>query len=295
MGHASHLDHYVPGEIRERVARAKSKDVLGWEYPYKKKMGRFEYEEQKLELQIELLKMQNWVAETGEKIVMLFEGRDAGGKGGTVNRFMEHMNPRGARVVALQKPTLEEQGQWYFQRYIENLPTKGEIVFFDRSWYNRAVVEPVMGFCTEEENKVFLEQAPLFEKMLIQSGVRLFKFWFSVSRPEQFRRFKSRETDRLKQWKLSPVDKQSLSRWDDYSHAIANMFQHTDSKHAPWIVIRSDDKKRARLNCMRYVLDQIPYDKKNEKIAVPPDPMIIGPAKKMYSSFKAEKSKKQKK
>ena len=163
MGHASHLDQYVPGEIRERVARAKSKDVLGWEYPYKKKMGRFEYEEQKLELQIELLKMQNWVAETGEKVVMLFEGRDAGGKGGTVNRFMEHMNPRGARVVALDKPSDRERTQWYFQRYIQHLPTKGEIVFFDRSWYNRAVVEPVMGFCTEEENKVFLEQAPLFE------------------------------------------------------------------------------------------------------------------------------------
>ena len=292
MGHNSRLDQYVPRDIRERVAGAKSKELLGWEYPYKKKLGRPRYEAQKLELQIELLKMQNWVAEKGEKIVMLFEGRDAGGKGGTVNRFMEHMNPRGARVVALQKPTLEEQGQWYFQRYVKHLPTKGEIVFFDRSWYNRAVVEPVMGFCTEEENEVFLEQAPLFEKMLLQSGIKLFKFWFSVSRPEQFRRFKSRETDRLKQWKLSPVDQQSLRRWDAYSHAIAKMFQYTDTKHAPWIVIRSDDKKRARLNCMRYVLSQIPYDKKDKKIATPPDRMILGPAKKMYSSFKAEKPKK---
>ena len=293
MAHASQLDRCVPSEIREKVARAKSKDVLGWEYPYKRKMGRPEYEAQKLELQIELLKMQNWVSDKGEKIVLLFEGRDAGGKGGTVNRFMEHMNPRGARVVALEKPTLEEQGQWYFQRYVRHLPTKGQIVFFDRSWYNRAVVEPVMGFCTDKESKVFLEQAPLFEKMLLQSGVRLFKFWFSVSRPEQFRRFKSRETDRLKQWKLSPVDKQSLGRWDHYSHTIANMFEHTDTKHAPWTVIRSDDKKRARLNCMRHVLNRIPYDKKNQKVAAPPDPMILGPAKEMYSSFKAKESKKE--
>lgn len=295
MGHASNLDKHVPEEIVEKVARAKGRELLGWDYPYKEKMGRLEYEEKKLELQIELLKMQNWVAETGEKVVMLFEGRDAGGKGGTVNRFMEHMNPRGARVVALQKPTIEERGQWYFQRYIQHLPTKGEIVFFDRSWYNRAVVEPVMGFCTDEEQKDFMEQAPLLEKMLIQSGIRLFKFWFSVSRPEQFRRFKSREIDRLKQWKLSPVDKESLSRWDDYSHAIASMFQHTDSQHAPWIVIRSDDKKRARLNCMRHVLNQIPYDKKNKKIAVPPDPKIVGPAKRMYSSFKAKRSNKEEK
>ena len=278
---------------RQREFLAKQKEMLGWDYPYKKKMGRLEYEEKKLELQIELLKMQNWVAESGEKIVLIFEGRDAGGKGGTVSRFMEHLNPRGARVVALQKPTIEERGQWYFQRYINHLPTKGEIVFFDRSWYNRGVVEPVMGFCTEEEQKIFLEQTPLFEKMLLQSGTRLFKFWFSVSRPEQFRRFKSRETDRLKQWKLSPVDQQSLSRWDDYSHAIARMFQHTDSKHAPWVVIRSDDKKRARLNCMRHVLNEISYDKKNEKVAVTPDPMIIGPAKKMYSSYNAKKSNKE--
>jgi polyphosphate kinase 2 len=288
MSKEAHLDHYVPEEVRETVSLAKRKEMLGWEYPYKKKMGRIEYEEQKLELQVELLKMQNWVAKTGEKIVLLFEGRDAGGKGGTISRFMEHMNPRGARVVALLKPTDEEREQWYFQRYVKHLPTKGEIVFFDRSWYNRAVVEPVMGFCTEEENKIFLEQAPLFEKMLIQSGVRLFKYWFSVSRPEQYRRFKSRETDPLKQWKLSPVDREALSRWDDYSHAIARMFQHTDTEHAPWVVIRSDDKKRARLNCMRHVLNKIPYEKKNEKIAVPPDPKILGSAKEMYSSYKVD-------
>ncbi len=291
MGSDLNLDKYVPKDVRETVAKAKGKDLLGQEYPYKKKMGRDDYEEQKLELQIELLKLQSWVAERGEKIVMVFEGRDAGGKGGTINRFMEHMNPRGARVVALQKPTDEERGQWYFQRYIKHLPTKGEIVFFDRSWYNRAVVEPVMGFCTEKENKIFLEQAPLFENMLLQSGIRLFKFWFSVSRPEQFRRFKSREKDDLKQWKLSPVDKQSLARWDDYSKAIASMFANTNTPQAPWIVIRSDGKKRARLNCMRYVLDTIPYDKKNKKIAVPPDPKILGPADDMYSSFKAKKSK----
>jgi len=288
MGKTAHLDHFVPEDVREKVSLAKRKELLGWEYPYKKKMSRIEYEEEKRELQVELIKMQNWVAKTGEKVVLLFEGRDAGGKGGTISRFMEHMNPRGARVVALLKPNDEEREQWYFQRYVRHLPTKGEIVFFDRSWYNRAVVEPVMGFCTGEENKIFLEQAPLFEKMLIQSGIRLFKFWFSVSRPEQFRRFQSRETDPLKQWKLSPVDRKALSHWDDYSRAIAQMFQHTDTEHAPWVVIRSDDKKRARLNCIRHVLNRIPYDKKNEEVAVPPDPNILGSAKEMYSSYKAE-------
>ncbi|MCP4698654.1 MAG: polyphosphate kinase 2, partial [Gammaproteobacteria bacterium] len=225
MSTSEELDRAVPKEIRDKVAQAKDKEMLGGEYPYRRKMKREEYEAQKAELQIELLKMQNWVKDSGEKIIMIFEGRDASGKGGTIKRFMEHMNPRGARVVALNKPTDEERGQWYFQRYMCHLPTNGELVFFDRSWYNRGVVEPVMGFCTKEQNKVFLKQAPQVERMLIDSGIRVFKFWFSVSRPEQYRRFKSRETDGLKQWKLSPVDKDSLGRWDDYTRSISSMFK----------------------------------------------------------------------
>lgn len=285
MSKDTSIDAAVPPSIREQVAQAKQSDILGWEYPYKKKMKREEYEAAKLELQIELLKMENWVKRKGLKIVILFEGRDAGGKGGTIKRFMEHMNPRGARVVALNKPNDREQGQWYFQRYIQHLPTTGEIVFFDRSWYNRGVVEPVMGFCSKEENKQFLEQTPRFENMLIESGIRLYKFWFSVSRPEQYRRFKSRETDRLKQWKLSPVDEQSLSRWDEYTTAIDKTFEYTDTDTAPWIAVRSDDKKRARLDCMLHVLYTLPYPGKNEEIVTAPDPGILGPAKKMYKSF----------
>ena len=282
MSQDTGIDEAVPETIRDQVAKAKQSEILGWEYPYKKKMKREEYEATKLELQIELLKMETWVKKKQEKIVILFEGRDAGGKGGTIKRFMEHMNPRGARVVALDKPNDRERGQWYFQRYTQHLPTAGEIVFFDRSWYNRAVVEPVMGFCTDEENELFLKQTPVFENMLIESGIRLYKFWFSVSRPEQYRRFKSRETDRLKQWKLSPVDEQSLSRWDAY---IDKMFEYTDTEEAPWIVVRSDDKKRARLNCMLHVLYTLPYSNKNENLVVAPDPGILGPAKKMYKSF----------
>jgi len=288
MSDTTQIDQAVPKSVREQVDKAKKSQILGWEYPYKAKMKREEYEEAKLELQIELLKMENWVKAKGKKIVVLFEGRDAGGKGGTIKRFMEHMNPRGARVVALDKPTDKERGQWYFQRYIQHLPTTGEIVFFDRSWYNRAVVEPVMGFCTDKENQQFLQQVPLFEQMLIESGIILFKYWFSVSRPEQFRRFKSREVDRLKQWKLSPVDEQSLSRWEDYTKAIDKMFEYTDTKTAPWFVVRSDDKKRARLNCMLHLLHTLPYAKKNEKLVCAPDDGILGPAKKMYKSF-AEK------
>ena len=279
------IDDFVPESIVEQVARAKKSAILGWDHPHDKKMKRDKYEAAKLELQIELLKMESWVKSAGEKVVILFEGRDAGGKGGTIKRFMEHVNPRGARVVALDKPNDQERGQWYFQRYVHHLPTVGELVLFDRSWYNRAVVEPVMGFCTEEECNLFLKQAPLFENMLIDSGIRLFKYWFSVSRPEQYRRFKARETDRLKQWKLSPVDHQSLSRWDDYTTAIDRMFEHTDTSTAPWIVVRSDDKKRARLNCMRHVLHSLPYTNKDEKVIVAPDSGILGPAKKMYKSF----------
>lgn len=245
------------------------------DYPYKERMSRRVYEREKKKLQIELLKVQSWVKDSGQKIVGLFEGRDAAGKGGTIKRYMEHLNPRGARVVALEKPTETERGQWYFQRYIQNLPTAGEIVFFDRSWYNRAGVERVMGFCEPHEYLLFMRQAPEFERMLVASGIHFFKFWFSVSREEQLRRFVSRYSDPLKHWKLSPVDVQSLDRWDDYTDAKNAMFFHTHTKDAPWIIIKSDDKKRARLNCIRYFLHQLDYPNKDVKAIGAVDPLIV--------------------
>ena len=251
-------------------------------YPYKNRMSRKNYEAQKYELQVELLKLQKWVKDSGKKIVIIFEGRDAAGKGGTIKRFMEHLNPRGAKVVALEKPTEQEAGQWYFQRYVQHLPTKGEIVLFDRSWYNRAGVERVMGFCTEEEYNDFMRQVPEFEKHLISSGIHLIKFWFSVSREEQRRRFAEREAHPLKQWKLSPIDKASLDKWDDYTLAKETMFFNTDSAESPWIVIKSTDKKRARLNAMRYVLSKLAYDNKDPKVVGTVDPLIVGRAGALY-------------
>ncbi|MGL6069923.1 polyphosphate kinase 2 [Craterilacuibacter sp.] len=250
---------------------------LPLDYPYRARMRRTEYDRQKAELQIELLKVQNWVRETGQKIVVLFEGRDAAGKGGTIKRYMEHLNPRGARVVALEKPTEVERGQWYFQRYVQNLPTAGEIVFFDRSWYNRAGVERVMGFCNPTEYLEFMRQTPQIERMLVNSGISLFKFWFSVSREEQLRRFISRRDDPLKHWKLSPIDIQSLDKWDEYTAAKKAMFFHTDTADAPWTVIKSDDKKRARLNCIRYFLNKLDYPDKNPRVAHAADALIAGP------------------
>ncbi len=251
-------------------------------YPYKNRMSRKNYEKQKYHLQVELLKLQKWVRDNGEKLVILFEGRDAAGKGGTIKRFMEHLNPRGAKVIALEKPTEREQGQWYFQRYVQHLPTKGEIMLFDRSWYNRAVVERVMGFCTDEEYEIFMKQVPEFEKQLIDSGIHLIKFWFSVSRDEQLRRFKQREAHPLKQWKLSPVDKASLNKWDDYTEAKEAMFYRTDTTESPWIVIKSDCKKRARLNAMRYVLNKLPYTDKDRDQIGNVDPLIVGRAGSLY-------------
>lgn len=247
-------------------------------YPYKNLMSRRQYEKQKYRLQVELLKLQAWVKETGQRVVILFEGRDAAGKGGTIKRFMEHLNPRGARVVALEKPSDVEKGQWYFQRYISHLPTAGEIVMFDRSWYNRAGVERVMGFCSDTEYDEFLRQAPEFERHLVRSGVRLFKFWFSVSREEQRRRFKERKAHPLKQWKLSPVDLASLDKWDDYTRAKESMFLHTDTSDAPWTVIKSDCKKRARLNAMRYLLQRLPYANKDASVIGAVDPLLVGRA-----------------
>ena len=253
----------------------------GWRhggYPYKHLMSRQAYEKQKYRLQVELLKLQAWVKETGQRVVILFEGRDAAGKGGAIKRFMEHLNPRGARVVALEKPSERERGQWYFQRYVEHLPTAGEIVMFDRSWYNRAGVERVMGFCTNQEYDAFMQQVPAFERHLTQSGVHIVKFWFSVSRAEQRRRFKEREVHPLKQWKLSPVDLASLDKWDGYTAAKEAMFAHTDTADTPWTVVRSDCKKRARLNAMRYVLHRLPYANRDIRTIGPVDPLIVGRA-----------------
>jgi polyphosphate kinase len=247
-------------------------------YPYANLMSRKTYEHQKYRLQVELLKLQAWVKESGQRVVILFEGRDAAGKGGAIKRFMEHLNPRGARVVALEKPSDVERGQWYFQRYIEHLPTRGEIVLFDRSWYNRAGVERVMGFCSHAEYDEFMRQAPEFERHLVRSGVHLFKFWFSVSRAEQRRRFKEREAHPLKQWKLSPVDLASLGKWDEYTRAKESMFLHCDTSDAPWTVIKSDCKKRARLNAMRYVLHRLPYSQKEAKTIGHVDTLIVGRA-----------------
>ena len=251
-------------------------------YPYKNLLRRATYEKEKFKLQVELLKLQNWVKETGARVVILFEGRDAAGKGGTIKRFMEHLNPRGARVVALEKPTPTEQGQWYFQRYVQHLPTRGEITLFDRSWYNRAGVERVMGFCTDKEYQDFIHQAPEFERHLVSSGVYLIKFWFSVSRAEQLRRFKERENHPLKQWKLSPIDKASLDKWDEYTRAKELMFFETDTADSPWTVIKSDCKKRARLNAMRYVLHKLPYANKELEQVGKLDPLIVGRAHVVY-------------
>lgn len=253
-------------------------------YPYSERLSRQDYEFQKRLLQIELLKMQGWVKESGQRIVMVFEGRDAAGKGGTIKRFTEHMNPRGAYVVALEKPTEREAGQWYFQRYIKHLPSSGEIAMFDRSWYNRAGVERVMGFCTDEQYNEFMRQAPLFERALVRDGVILFKFWFSVSRKEQISRFTIRRIDPVRQWKLSPMDLASLDRWHDYTAAKEAMFWYTDTEWAPWTVVRSNDKKRGRLEAMRWVLSRVDYPDKDLDLVGTPDPSIVGPPAEIYES-----------
>jgi polyphosphate kinase 2 len=247
-------------------------------YPYKNLMSRKNYEKQKYQLQVELLKLQAWVKETGQRVVILFEGRDAAGKGGTIKRFMEHLNPRGAKVVALEKPSEVERGQWYFQRYIQHLPTQGEIVLFDRSWYNRAGVERVMGFCTPDEYAEFMRQCPEFERNLVRSGIHLVKFWFSVSREEQRRRFRERKNHPLKQWKLSPIDMASLDKWDEYTKAKEAMFFYTDTADSPWTVVKSDCKKRARLNAMRYVLHRFPYTNKDIQRIGQLDALLLGRA-----------------
>lgn len=280
---AKRLRALLEGRKKAKAAKRRTSDELSadWRrggYPYKNRMFRKDYEEEKFILQTELLKLQNWMKEARQRLVLLFEGRDAAGKGGAIKRFMEHLNPRGARVVALEKPSDVERGQWYFQRYVEHLPTAGEIVLFDRSWYNRAGVERVMNFCTQEEYDEFLRQAPEFERNLVRSGIHLIKLWFSVSQGEQRRRFKEREGHPLKQWKLSPIDLASLDKWDDYTRAKESMFFHTDTADSPWTIVKSDDKKRARLNAMRYVLHAMPYKGKDLKRIGQVDDLLVGRA-----------------
>ena len=257
-----HYDRRENLDAQEEEEKRKNKDKDKKRVPVWVKVETLEYEAKLRDLQIELLKMQNHVKATGQKVLMIFEGRDAAGKGGTIKRITEHLNPRGARVVALDKPSDVEKTQWYFQRYVAHLPSAGEIVFFDRSWYNRAGVEPVMGFCTPEEHKEFLHEVPEFEKMLVNSGIKIFKFYFSVSKKEQQRRFKKRETDPLKQYKLSPVDKLSQKLWDKYTIAKYSMLLASHTVHAPWTIIRSDNKKKARLETIKHILRHFDYPEK---------------------------------
>lgn len=254
-------------------------------YPYLNRMTYEEYYDRKFPLQVELVKLQDWVNATGERVIILFEGRDAAGKGGTIRRFMEHWNPRGARVVALQKPSDVQTGQWYFQRYIEHFPTAGEIVLFDRSWYNRAGVERVMGFATEEEYRRFIMQTPALERMIVQEGIRFIKLYFSVSKKEQKRRFKQRQKDALKKWKMSPIDMQSAANWDNYTREKKAMFYYTHTREAPWTLIKSDDKMRARINAMRHVVHNMPYPGKDENIACAPDPWIVASVDDVYETL----------
>jgi len=271
---SKYFDSDAPKDVRDAIRRAEKGDILNPSYPHSERLARKVYEKELQALQIELVKLQSWVKATGQRVVIVFEGRDAAGKGGTIKRFRENLNPRGARVVALSKPTDGERSQWYFQRYIDHLPSGGEIVFFDRSWYNRGVVEKVFGFCTDVEREKFFRQVLPFERALVDDGVHLFKFWLNVGRAEQLRRFLDREKDPLKQWKLSPIDVNGLAKWDDYSAAIHQTLMRSQSKHANWTVVRSDDKRRARLEAIRHVLLKLDYDHKNSKAIGKPDPLI---------------------
>ncbi|MEE9453931.1 MAG: polyphosphate kinase 2 [Paracoccaceae bacterium] len=268
-------DH-APQKIRTAIAGGAKSAVLNPSFPYETRMKRRDYDEIMAALQIELVKMQAWASGAGKRIAIVFEGRDAAGKGGTIKRFGENLNPRGAKIIALSKPTNRERGQWYFQRYIRHMPSAGEIVFFDRSWYNRAVIEPVFGFCTEVEREHFFNQVPDFERMLLDDGVILIKIWLTVGRAEQLRRLLARESDPLKQWKLSGIDVKGVTLWAEYSAAIKMMFENTHSKDAPWNVIRADDKRRARIAAIRLVLSQLEYGGKNANVVQTPDTHICG-------------------
>ncbi|MEP2718608.1 polyphosphate kinase 2 [Pseudophaeobacter sp.] len=264
----------APKAVAKRIKGSDKDDILAKDFPYAERMGRKQYEKEIKALQVELVKLQAWVKQSGARIAIVFEGRDAAGKGGTIKRFRENLNPRGARVVALSKPSEPEQSQWYFQRYIDHLPSGGEITFFDRSWYNRGVVEHVFGFCTPDQRDRFFRQVGGFEEALVDDGIILFKFWLNVSRPEQLRRFLARESDPLKQWKLSPIDVKGLEKWDAYSSAIGETLSKSHSPHAPWQVIRSDDKRRARLAAIRTVLHGIDYKNKDKKAIGPLNDLI---------------------
>ena len=270
------LKDEAPKDVRKAIEDADKDDVLAASYPYDGEMDKDDYEEAMEDLQIELAKLQAWVRETGARVAVVFEGRDAAGKGGTIKRFRENLNPRAARVVALSKPTEREQGEWYFQRYVDHLPTKGEIVFFDRSWYNRGVVEKVFGFCTDAQREHFFAQVPKFEAMLADDGIHLFKIWLNVGRAEQLRRFLKRESDPLKHWKLSGIDVKGLARWDAYTAAIEETFDRSHSKDAPWHLVRSDCKKRARIAAIRTVLCRLDYTGKDKDAACAPDEGITG-------------------
>jgi polyphosphate kinase 2 len=279
-------EQYLGGEFSSEIIKKIRKDPSAisklfkeGKYPYTDRISRRAYSKEKAKLQIELLKVQNWVKMTGQKVVVIFEGRDAAGKGGAIKRFMEHLNPRAAKVVALEKPTDHELGQWYFQRYVTHLPSRGEILFLDRSWYNRAGVERVMGFCNQLEYLEFMRECPEFERMLVNSGIKLFKYYFSVTKKEQQARFDARTVDPLKQWKLSPVDQAAVRLWPEYTQAKEAMFFHTDTADSPWTIIKSDDKKRARLNCMQHFLGKLDYPGKDEKIVMGSDPLIVGSPK----------------
>ena len=294
-------DEIVDGEIVEEIAhddRRKNKQSQHIEYDKRGskpkrvavwvKEETLQYEAELKKLQIELLKMQNYIKETGQKVLMIFEGRDAAGKGGTIKRITEHLNPRGARVVALDKPSDTEKTQWYFQRYVQHLPSAGEIVLFDRSWYNRAGVEPVMEFCTQEEHKEFLHEVPEFEKMLVNSDIKIFKFYFSVSKDEQKKRFEKRKTDPLKQYKLSPVDEKSQGLWDKYTIAKYSMLLASHTDYAPWTIIRSDNKKKARINTIKHILNNFDYPKKISKKELKPDPKVHIDASKEIKIMETE-------
>ena len=270
------FENEAPVEMRNAIQSAGKKDILNPTYPYDMRISGKDYDEAYEALQIELVKMLAWVQETGQRIAIVFEGRDAAGKGGTIKRFRENLNPRYARVVALSKPSDKERSQWYFQRYIDHLPSAGEIAFFDRSWYNRGVVEKVFGFCTDEERARFFRQVNDFERMLVNDGIILIKLWLNVGRSEQLRRFMAREQDKLKQWKLSGIDIKGLSKWDEYTAAINETMEKSSSEHAPWNVIRTDDKKRARLAAIRLILNQLDYTKKDASVAIAPDAKICG-------------------
>ncbi|MEQ6203844.1 polyphosphate kinase 2 [Sulfitobacter sp. HNIBRBA2951] len=266
----------APDAVREAIKSADKDDILSPAYPHDTRLSRKKYEREMAALQIELVKLQAWVRETGTRIAMVFEGRDAAGKGGTIGRFRMNLNPRAARVIALSKPSDTEMSQWYFQRYIKHLPAAGDMIFFDRSWYNRGVVEPVFGFCTPAQNARFFTQVQPFERMLVEDGVHLFKFWLNVGRAEQLRRMLKRESDPLKQWKLSGIDVKGLHLWDEYTAAIQDTLTRSHTDHAPWTIVRSDDKRRARLNAIRHVLHRFDYTHKDADAIGAIDTAVLG-------------------